>query len=68
MERAFRTIGPEGDFKAFNEALGRTSVQRCTEVHSKHDGGFAMVRNAFFRGEGIGRKYLLETLPHPGIM
>jgi hypothetical protein len=63
IETALKKIGPKGTWAQFNEAVGRTSVSTDTKVGSKHDGGFEMIRAAFFRGEGLGRDFLVKFLP-----
>lgn len=64
IERALKKIGKNGTWDEFNEAIGRTSVTTVTKVdREKHDGGFEMIRNAYFNGEGLGRRFLVGFLP-----
>jgi hypothetical protein len=62
LEKAFKTIGPEGTEKEFWRAAG-TSLSRDKEVPDKHDGSFIQVRNGFFAGKGIGVMFLQNVLP-----
>jgi hypothetical protein len=60
VEAALRKIGKAGTWSEFNEAVGR-SVPVGTKRLNDH--GFEMIRNAFHRGEGIGRRFLVSFLP-----
>lgn len=62
IEAALKKIGKSGTWEEFNETVGRV-VSTDTALRDKRDGGFEQVREAFFRGEGIGRSFLAEFLP-----
>ena len=70
LEEAFRKIGPNGKLDQFNQALDRC-VQICTH-RNKDDHTFERARSAFFRGEGVGRKFVKKMLPssrlHPTVI
>jgi hypothetical protein len=61
LEGAFRFIGERGSYEAFNAKLGRV-IQRCITRHH-NDHGFEQAREAFFRGEGIGQRFVIEHIP-----
>ena len=60
IERALKKIGEEGTWEQFNEAIGRVVPTGTT----RDDGhGFEQVRDTFFEGEGLGRRFLSDFLP-----
>jgi hypothetical protein len=63
IEAAMTKIGPKGTWEAFNEAVGRSVPVGTQLPRGKMDGGFEKVRAAYFRGEGLGRIFLVNFLP-----
>jgi ParB/RepB/Spo0J family partition protein len=66
LEKAFTAVGKEGTLEQFNKSLGRV-VPRGTTRDSQgrtNDGhAFEQARAAFFAGEGIGRRFIVQVLP-----
>ena len=62
VEAALNKIKKNPTWEAFNEALGR-AVSTDTTLRHKNNGGFEQVRNAYYSGEGLGRRFLVEFLP-----
>jgi len=61
IEAALKKIGEKGTWAQFNEALGRAVATATARLNNDH--GFEQVREAYWRGEGIGRGFLAAFLP-----
>ena len=61
IEAGLKKIGKNGTWENFLEVIGRVVPVGTTRHHNNH--GFEQVRNAFFEGEGLGRRFLVDFLP-----
>jgi hypothetical protein len=61
VQEAFTAIGPEGTLEQFQKQLGWVVSTETTRTQNGH--GFEQVRNGYFAGEGIGRRFLEDLMP-----
>jgi hypothetical protein len=64
IEKALKKIGRNGTRQAFNEAVGSSEVPHGVP-HQKIS-AFEKVRDAFFREDGLGQKFLVSFASSPG--
>jgi len=62
IEDAMKAAGPESTFEDFDRAIGRV-VPRGTTRPDHYDHGFEQARNAWFKDEGLGRRFVASYLP-----
>lgn len=60
VESGLKKVGKNGSWQEFNEAVGR---QAGPVGPTSNGRAFEQVRNAFFRGEGLGHSFLVAYLP-----